>query len=289
MPLSSYNDFNHVLNSFADFPLRFEPPIINAMYSDTIEDVPAQLYLSAFVPDFEINSYNKNFTLKLIIHEISEGMAFSKGNRSGDRIVLEPADFGDIWMIPQKDFSGLARFNITAIVSTPIETKAVSRHIEINITAVADVPFLNVSVPCHHWNSSEKLIPVFLEAHLNDQDGSENLAIVFSGLPTGYRLVHVNGTSLVNRSNTRAPPNASRLFISINETLKPFVLRVLATAEERFNGDQANQTADVNVTFCGKSCDTEIWLQNRQSVVLFTVISMYDCGLRTFNHSGIGP
>ena len=259
------------------------------MYSDTIEDVPAQLYLSAFVPDFGISSYTKNFTLKLIIHEISEGIAFSKGNRSGDRIVLEPADFGDIWMIPQKDFSGLARFNITAIVSTPIETKAVSRHIEINITAVADVPFLNISVPCHHWNSSEKLIPVFLEAHLNDQDGSENLAIVFSGLPTGYRLVHVNGTSLVNRSNTRAPPDASRLFISINETLKPFVLRVIATAEERFNGDQANQTADVNVTFCGKSCDTEIWLQNRQSVVLFTVISMYDCGLRTFNHSGIGP
>lgn len=257
--ISPCSEFDGVFNSFADYPLRFETPIINSMYSDTSEDVRSHLYLSAFVPDFDTSSHSGSFNLKLVLHEIPEGFAFSKGNRSGHSVVLEPAEFGDIWMTPRKDFSGLVRFNLTAIASTPLKTKAVSRQIEINITATADVPFLNVNVPCQHWNSSDKVIPVFVEAHLNDQDGSENLTLVFSGLPTGYRLVHKNGTNLVNGSNNTITQDAPRWFISINETLKPFVLRIIAISEERSNGNQANQTVDVNVTFCGKSYEIKIF------------------------------
>lgn len=138
------------------------------MYSDIIEDVFVQLYFFVFVLDFEINSYNKNFILKFIIYEIFEGMVFSKGNRSGDCIVLEFVDFGDIWMIFQKDFLGFVRFNIMVIVFILIEIKVVFRYIEINIIVVVDVLFFNVSVLCYYWNSSEKFILVFLEVYLND-------------------------------------------------------------------------------------------------------------------------
>ena len=222
------------------------------MYSDTTEDMHTQLYLAAFIPDIDDRAYSDNFTLKLFIDEIPQGFNFSIGNRSGNRVVLERGDFGDVWMMPKKDFSGLVRLNITAIATTPLETKFASSHIEIKITAIADVPFLNVNVPCYHWNSSEQIIPVFHESHLNDQDGSENLTIVFSGLPSGYRLIHEDNAMFVNGSNYTAPQNSSGWFILFNGTLKPFIFNVTAIAEERSHRSKANMTATVDVAFCGK-------------------------------------
>ena len=226
------------------------------MYSDTDEDMQTRLYLSAFIPGFDSSSYNDNFTLKLFIDEIPQGFTFNKGNHTGDRVVLEREDFGDIWMTPRKDFSGLVRLNITAQGETPRETKVASNQIEIKIEAVSDIPFLNVSVPCYHWNSSKKIIPVSLESHLSDRDGSENLTFIFSGLPGGYRSVHENVTKFVNGSNdTALTPHsfpADGWLISFNGTLKPFVLSVIAIAEERSNGDKANKTVAVDVLFCGK-------------------------------------
>ena len=224
------------------------------MYSDTSEDMKAQLYLSAFIPDFESSSYTNNFTLKLFIDEVPQGFTFNKGNQTGNRVVLEHEDFGDIWMTPKKDFSGLVRLNITAQGATPRETKVASNQIEIKIVSVADIPFLNVMAPCYHWNSSKKIIPVSLESHLNDRDGSENLTFIFSGLPSGYRSVQEKVTKFVNGTNDTAPHSSPTAgwFISFNGTLKPFVLSVIAIAEERSNGDKANKTVAVDVLFCGK-------------------------------------
>jgi len=230
------------VNCSLDFPLRFETPIIDAMYSDTSEDMRTQLYLSAFIPDFDDSSYNENFTLKLFIDEVPHGFTFSKGNQSGNHVTLEHEEFGDIWMTPEKDFSGVVRFNITAQGATPRETKMASNLIEIKIEAIADIPFLDVSVPCYHWNSSEKIIPVTVESHPTDLDGSENLTIIFSGLPSGYRSFYEN--------ETKVPPNSPGWFISFNGTLKPFILSVIAIAEENSNGDKANKTVAVDVVFC---------------------------------------
>ncbi|XP_078355806.1 uncharacterized protein LOC144640574 [Oculina patagonica] len=238
------------VNCSLDFPLRFDTPVINVMYSDTSEDTRAQLYLSAFIPDFDNSSYNDNFTLKLFIDDVPQGFTFNKGNQTGNRVVLEREDFGDIWMTPKKDFSGLVKLNITAQGATPRETKVTSNQIEIKIKAVADIPSLNVSVPCYHWNSSKKIIPVSLESYLNDRDGSENLTYIFSGLPSGYRSVHENVTKFVNGSNVTAPQGLSGWLITFNGTLEPFVLSVIAIAEERSNGDKANKTVDVDVLFC---------------------------------------
>ena len=218
------------------------------MYSDTSEDMRTQLYLSAFIPDFDDSSYNENFTLRLFIDDVPNGFTFNKGNRSGNRVTLEREEFGDIWMRPKNDFSGVVRLNITAQGATPREIKLASKQIEIRIEAIADIPFVNVSVPCYHWNSSEKIIPVNVQSHLNDLDGSENLTIIFSSLPSGYRSFYEN---VVNGSNGTAPSNSPGWFISFNGTLKPFVLNVAAIAEEKSNGDEANKTVAVNVAFCG--------------------------------------
>ena len=219
------------------------------MYRDTSEDMRTQLYLSAFIPDFDDSSYNENFTLRLLIDDVPSGFTFNKGNQSGNRVTLERAEFGDIWMRPKKDFSGVVRLNITAQGATPREIKMASKEIEIKIEAIADIPFVNVSVPCYHWNSSEKIIPVTVQSHLNDLDGSENLTIIFSSLPSGYRSFYEN---VVNGSNGTAPSNSPGWFISFNGTLKPFVLNVVAIAEEKSNGDDANKAVAVNVAFCGK-------------------------------------
>ena len=228
------------------------------MYSDTTEDMRAQLYLSTFIPDFDNSSYNDNFTLKLFIDEVPQGFTFTKGEQTGNRVVLEREDFGDVWMAPKKDFSGLVRLNITAQGATPRETKVSSNQIEIKIEAVADIPFLNVSVPCYHWNSSEKIIPVSLESHLNDRDGSENLTTIFSGLPSGYRSVYENVTKFVNGSNDTASHSSPGWFILFNGTLKPFILSVIAIAEETSNGDKANKTVTVDVVFCGKAHEISV-------------------------------
>jgi len=220
------------------------------MYSDTSEDMRTQLYLSAFIPDFDDSSYNENFTLKLFIDDVPHGFTFNKGNQSGNRVTLEREEFGDIWMTPEKDFSGVVRFNITAQGATPREIKTASNQIEIKIEAIADIPFLNVIVPCYHWNSSEKIIPVTVESHPTDLDGSENLTIIFSGLPSGYRSFYEN--------ETKVPPNSPGWFISFNGTLKPFILSVIAIAEENSNGDKANKTVTVDVVFCGKVHDTSV-------------------------------
>ncbi|KAL9963567.1 hypothetical protein ACROYT_G027089 [Oculina patagonica] len=239
------------VNCSLDFPLRFDTPVIKVMYSDTSEDMPAQLYLSAFIPDFDNSSYNDNFTLKLFIDDVPQGFTFNKGNQTGNRVVLEREDFGDIWMMPRKDFSGLVKLNITAQGATPRETKVTSNQIEIKVEAVADIPSLNVSVPCYHWNSSEKIIRVTLQSQLNDRDGSENLTYIsVSGLPSGYRSAHENVTKSVNGSNDTVPQSLTGWFISFNGTLKPFLLSVIAVAEERSNGNKANNTVDVDVLFC---------------------------------------
>ena len=219
------------------------------MYSDTREDMRTQLYLSAFIPDFDDSSYNENFTLKLFIDDVPHGFTFSKGNQSGNRVTLELEELGDIWMMPKKDLSGVVRLNITAQGATPREIKMASKQIEIKIKAVANIPFVNVSVPCYHWNSSEKIIPVTVESHSTDLDGSENLTIIFSSLPSGYRSFYEN---VVNGSNDTALSNSPGWFISFNGILKPFVLNVIAIAEEKSNGDKANKTVAVDVAFCGK-------------------------------------
>ncbi|XP_068683141.1 uncharacterized protein [Montipora foliosa] len=235
------------VNCSLDFPLRFETPIIDAMYSDTSEDMRAALYLSSFIPDFDDSSYNENFILKLFIDEVPDGFTFNKGNQSGNRVTLEREEFGDIWMTPHKDFSGVVRLNITAQGATPRKIKMASNQIEIKIKAIADIPFLNISVPCYHWNSSKRIIPVTVKSHPTDLDGSENLTIIFSGLPNGYRSFYEN---VVNGRNDTAPTNSPGWFISFNGTFKPFVLNVIAIAKEKSNGDGANKTVPVNVPFC---------------------------------------
>ena len=225
---------------------------MNTMYSDTMEDMRTLLYLSAFIPDIASSNYNDNFTLKIIIDEVPEGFTFNKGSRNASRVTLQRQEFGDVWLMPRKDFSGFLNLNITTQAKTPRETKVASDQIKIKIEAVADIPSLNVSAPCYHWNSSEKIIPVSLESQLNDQDGSENLTITASGLPTGYRLDQRNVSQVMNGSNNTAPRNWPGWFISFNGTLKPFVLSVIATAEEKSNGNKANKTIAVDVAFCGK-------------------------------------
>lgn len=227
------------------------------MYSDTSEDMRTQLYLSAFIPDFDDSSYTETFTLKLFIDEVPHGFTFNKGNQSGNRVTLEREEFGDIWMTPKKDFSGVVRLNITAQGATPRETKVASDQIEMKIEAVADIPFLNVNVPCYHWNSSKKILPVTVESHPNDLDGSENLTIIFSGLPSGYRSFYENGTNVKGRNDT-ALPNSPGWFISFNGTFKPFVLNVTAIANEKSNGDEADKTVAVDVVFCGKVHDISV-------------------------------
>ena len=219
------------------------------MHSDTVEDMRTQLYLSAFIPDFDDSSYTENFTLKLFIDDIPHGFTFNKGNQSGNRVTLEHEEFGDIWMMPKKDISGVVRLNITARGATPREIKMASKQIEIKIKAIADIPLVNVSVPCYHWNSSKKIIPVTVKSHPTDLDGSENVTIIFPTLPSGYRSFYEN---VGNRSNDTALINSPDWFISFNGTLKPFVLNVTAIAKERSNGDEANKTVAVDVTFCGK-------------------------------------
>ena len=253
---------------FVDFPLRFDTPVINVMFSDTVEDNRTLLYLSAFIPDVTSSIYNKNFTLKIVIYEVPQGFTFNKGSRNGSRVTLEREDFGDVWLTPRKDFSGLLSLNITAEATTPRDTKAASSQIEIKIEAVADAPALNVSVPCYHWNSSEK-IPLSLFSRLNDRDGSENLTITASGLPTGFRFFEMNVTQVVNGSNNTAWNNWRGWYIAFNGILKPFSLNVTATAEEKSNGDKANKTLTVDVEFCGKFCETD-----GSSIGIITLVSV---------------
>ena len=242
------------------------------MFSDTVEDNRTLLYLSAFIPDVTSSNYNKNFTLKIAIYEVPQGFSFNKGSRNGSRVTLEREDFGDVWLTPKKDFSGLLSLNITAQATTPRDTKAASSQIEIKIEAVADAPALNVSVPCYHWNSSEKIIPLSLVSHLNDRDESENLTITASGLPTGYRFFERNVTQVVNGSVNTASNNRGGWYIVFNRTLKPFALNVTATAEEKSNGDKANETLTVDVEFCGKFCETDASV-----IKIITILSVSKC------------
>ena len=223
------------------------------MYSDTIEDNSTLLYLSAFIPDVDSSSYNSNFTLKIIIDGLPQGFTLNRGKRNGSCATLELKDFGDVLLMPMKDFSGIVRLNVTAQAQTPRETTLSSSQIEIDIEAVPDVPHLNVCISCYYWNSSENIIPVFLESQLSDRDGSENLNIIASGFPSSsYRLVETGVRRVRNGSNETAAYNTHGWFITFNGTLTPFVLTVMATAEEKSNGKKANKTVAVDVLFCGK-------------------------------------
>ena len=88
-----------------------------------------------------------------------------------------------------------------------------------------------------------------VKSHPTDLNGSENLMIIFSSLPSGYRLFHENG---VNGSSDTAPSNSPGWFIAFNGTLKPFAMNVIAKAKEKSNGDEANKTVAADVAFCGK-------------------------------------
>lgn len=82
------------------------------MYSDISEDMCVVLYFFLFILDFDDSSYNENFILKLFIDEVFYGFIFNKGNWSGNCVMLECEEFGDIWMMFNKDFLGVVRLNI---------------------------------------------------------------------------------------------------------------------------------------------------------------------------------
>ena len=152
---------------------------------------------------------------------------------------------GNLIYTPANNLHGIDSFSYEITDGQGTDTASVT----VNVTAVADVPNLSVEDTA---GSQDTVIPLVVTSSLNDTDGSESLAIVIEGVPSGAVLSAGTetspGTHLLTPSEltglTIAPPAGSDA---------DFVLTVTAQATEASNNDIAEQTGAINVMVIGNA------------------------------------
>jgi Ca2+-binding RTX toxin-like protein len=172
-----------------------------------------------------------------------EGQIALQPNQNGD-YALSVDQIADLAI--QLDADSDADFDLSVSVSAEnVLTGATGEGADaaaVAVAAVADDPTLSVGVG---EETAGDLIPLTLNAALNDTDGSETLTVEVSGLPDGVTLVDANGVS--HTGDPVTVPSGALFLVPVSGFAGVVTLAVTATATEASNGDTASVTETVTV------------------------------------------
>ena len=165
--------------------------------------------------------------------------SFDKTSEHGGKIV-QNSD-GTFTYNPLANFNGTDSFSYTISDGNGGTSTAT---VSLTVNAVADAPTLTVQ-PAR--GSEDTTIALNINSALTDTDGSENLLLTISHVPTG--VVLSAGTDNHDGSWTLTPAQLSDLTITPPANSDTdFSLSVTATSTEAANGAKASSTATLNVT-----------------------------------------
>lgn len=204
------------------------------------EDTAIPLSISAALTDSDGSE-----RLSIVISGVPAGATLSAGHYAGaGKWSLSAADLVGLTLTPPPNFAGVIALQVNAI-STENDgaTTMVSAPCSVNVTAVADAPFLQASAI-----TANEDIPFTLNISslLLDTDGSETLSVVISGVPAGASLSA--GINNGNGSWTLLPAQLTGLTMTLPAHRdNDFTLLVTATATES-TGSSAQTTTSVPVT-----------------------------------------
>jgi Ca2+-binding RTX toxin-like protein len=172
-----------------------------------------------------------------------EGQIALQPNQNGD-YALSVDQIADLAI--QLDADSDADFDLSVSVSAEnVLTGATGEGADaaaVAVAAVADDPTLSVGVG---EETAGDMIPLTLNAALNDTDGSETLTVEVSGLPDGVTLVDANGVS--HTGDPVTVPSGALFLVPVSGFAGVVTLAVTATATEASNGDTASVTETVTV------------------------------------------
>ncbi len=204
------------------------------------EDSAIPLSVSASLTDTDGSEQ-----LSILITGVPSGATLSAGYYAGSgKWSLSPADLVGLTITPPSNFSGVIALQVSAIsTENDGNTAIVSAPCSVNVTAVADTPFLQASAII-----AREDVPFALNisSYLTDSDGSETLSIVISGIPAGASLSA--GINNGNGSWTLLPAQLTGLTMNLPAHRdNDFTLLITATSSETAGGS-AQATTSIPVT-----------------------------------------
>ncbi|MAN79702.1 MAG: hypothetical protein CMF64_04850, partial [Magnetovibrio sp.] len=183
-----------------------------------------------------VNKVDASDTLSVTLTGIPEGSVLSSAAGTiavtGTTAILTEAQLQGLAITPPENYSG--SFNI-GVSATTIEggviSNATTGTISVDVTGVADVPTLTMSV----GDEVSGAVPLNITATTPDTDGSETVTVTIGDIPVGATLNLGDGTTFTatdgNTSVTLSPDQLSGLsIVPVGEEL--FNLSVSATTTE---------------------------------------------------------
>ncbi len=205
-----------------------------------LEDSAIPLSISAALTDTD-GSEN----LSIVISGVPAGAILSAGLYAGaGKWSLSASDLAGLTITPPENFAGVIALQVSAIATeNDGDSVVVTAPLSVNVTAVADTPFLHAGAII-----AREDVPFALNisALLLDTDGSETLSIIIGGVPAGVTLSA--GINNGNGSWTLLPAQ----LVGLTMTTLPnrdtdFTLLVTAISTESAGGT-AQTTTSVPVT-----------------------------------------
>ncbi len=201
-----------------------DAPVLNLNAASGLEGESILLSLSASLVD---NDGSEN--LAVSISGVPAGASFSSGTDNHDGSwSFTPAELNNLQFTPPAHYSGNLSLTVTATSSEDGTVAQTSGQLPITIDPAATAPNLSVFPVT---GMEDTAIALNISASLNDTDGSEQLTITISGVPSGATL----SAGIDNGNGTWTLMPAQLSFLSLTPPLNysgSFYLTVTATATD---------------------------------------------------------
>ena len=164
-----------------------DAPILDLTDATGAEDQAIALNIDAALTD-------SGETLSVSISNIPEGSVLTLANGStvtiaGGTATLSPDQLTGLNLTPPADFSGDIALDVTATSTDGTDTATTSGTLNVNVTAVADAPVLNVADAA---GLEYQAIALNIDAALTD--AGETLSVSIGNIPEGSVLTLADGT-----------------------------------------------------------------------------------------------
>ncbi|MFV3073750.1 beta strand repeat-containing protein, partial [Niveispirillum fermenti] len=223
-----------------------DAPLLAVLPASGLEDQPITLNILGRLQDQDGSE-----TLSYIVSGLPVGASLSAGVLvPGVGYLVQPAQLAGLTVTPPANYSGSFNLTVAATAAEGLGGVATTvATLPVTVAGVADIPTL-VALPAAGLANSP--IPLVVAPVLNDLDGSEQLSITITGVPSGGVLNHGTLAAIAADGSTSWSLSPGQL---VGLTLTPphnysgiLDLTVRATATETSGGSQASATSHIAVT-----------------------------------------
>lgn len=124
-------------------------------------------------------------SLTIYIRDIPEGLTFTTGKSSGNDWEIPKIDFGEMFLIPPKDFAGNFTLDIEAVLTKGHVNSSRSSNVNIQIVPVVDGVTYDIEASC--YNTKMNYAYLLIRLSHNDVDKSEKINAIIH-VPREFHL-----------------------------------------------------------------------------------------------------